>query len=565
MLSVLYFVFMDSYFKKFAPKREQKRDIGKDNCVIYTRVSSLAQMENNGSLDIQYKECTNFAIRKGFKIIKYYGGDYESAKSDDERKHFSEMIQFVSNPDNKIKNIITYEYSRFSRTGLNALSVLNTLNQNNINVYAVIGGIEQPRSEMGMMMLSLNLMMARYENKQKSSLTIQRSRSKMLLGYWVHSCPKGYSRLKDKSKTIFINEDGKLIKMGFKMLLKGYSPVEMRQTLKRNGCTLPSSTFFEIFRNPFYCGIMMSNFLDYEPQEGIHPKLISIEDFKKVQKLFQVKKYPKGKRNEFSYMFPQRGIAKCSCGNRFTAYYHRKRNLGYYKCSKAGCSTNISQKRLDEHLYQKLGTQIPKEITQQECLSSFRELLKGLQSITEEDIKNLEKKIEEKKEKMMTLTDKMLDSELSEEIFTEKLNQENESIEKVRETIDSLKYEWSNIFKDSERVISFLKNSRSVFNKGDLLIQRRIQDVLYKSEQVYIKKTDQYLTPKRNKIIDLINCITESLGNKKSGQSRKNLDLSALVPEAGIEPAHLAIHEFESCASTSSATQAYLFFKGRQK
>lgn len=28
------------------------------------------------------------------------------------------------------------------------------------------------------------------------------------------------------------------------------------------------------------------------------------------------------------------------------------------------------------------------------------------------------------------------------------------------------------------------------------------------------------------------------------------------VPKAGIEPAHLAVHDFESCASTSSATQA---------
>ncbi len=33
------------------------------------------------------------------------------------------------------------------------------------------------------------------------------------------------------------------------------------------------------------------------------------------------------------------------------------------------------------------------------------------------------------------------------------------------------------------------------------------------------------------------------------------------VPEAGIEPALLAEHEFESCASTSSATQAFCFRK----
>ena len=29
---------------------------------------------------------------------------------------------------------------------------------------------------------------------------------------------------------------------------------------------------------------------------------------------------------------------------------------------------------------------------------------------------------------------------------------------------------------------------------------------------------------------------------------------SGQVPKAGIEPAHLSVHDFESCASTSSAT-----------
>ena len=87
-------------------------------------------------------------------------------------------------------------------------------------------------------------------------------------------------------------------------------------------------------------------------------------------------------------------------------------------------------------------------------------------------------------------------------------------------------------------------------------MQRRMQDVLFNSEQLYVKKTDQYLTFNRNKIIDLINCITESYGNKKSGQSKKNLDLSALVPRAGIEPALSKELDFESSASTSSATKA---------
>ena len=40
---------------------------------------------------------------------------------------------------------------------------------------------------------------------------------------------------------------------------------------------------------------------------------------------------------------------------------------------------------------------------------------------------------------------------------------------------------------------------------------------------------------------------------QKKSQVVTNL---GFVPEAGIEPAHPKIHDFESCASTNSATQA---------
>jgi hypothetical protein len=44
----------------------------------------------------------------------------------------------------------------------------------------------------------------------------------------------------------------------------------------------------------------------------------------------------------------------------------------------------------------------------------------------------------------------------------------------------------------------------------------------------------------------------DSHGKQKSLQ----LLLKAFVPQAGIEPAHLTVHDFESCASTNSATKA---------
>ena len=34
------------------------------------------------------------------------------------------------------------------------------------------------------------------------------------------------------------------------------------------------------------------------------------------------------------------------------------------------------------------------------------------------------------------------------------------------------------------------------------------------------------------------------------------MNSEGFVPQAGIEPAHLTVHDFESCASTNSATKA---------
>ena len=59
-------------------------------------------------------------------------------------------------------------------------------------------------------------------------------------------------------------------------------------------------------------------------------------------------------------------------------------------------------------------------------------------------------------------------------------------------------------------------------------------------------------------IIELTRLLSNNSGEEKSGQSKKISDLSASVPKVGIEPTHPKIHDFESCASTNSATLASL-------
>ena len=85
------------------------------DAVVYTRVSSQEQAENNGSLEVQLKYCNNYAKNNSIKIKEYFGGSYESAKSDG-RKEFLRMIEYVKKHKN-ISYIIVFNYDRFSRTG----------------------------------------------------------------------------------------------------------------------------------------------------------------------------------------------------------------------------------------------------------------------------------------------------------------------------------------------------------------------------------------------------------------------------------------------------------------
>src|SRR5688500_6747484 len=88
----------------------------KTTCVIYTRVSTKEQAENNMSLDIQRKACEQFVKNHGYKIMAYFGGTYESAKTD-ERIEFSNMLSFVEKSRERIYFIIVYSIDRFSRSG----------------------------------------------------------------------------------------------------------------------------------------------------------------------------------------------------------------------------------------------------------------------------------------------------------------------------------------------------------------------------------------------------------------------------------------------------------------
>ena len=125
-----------SVFNVFAKESKQPKLRTSGKAVIYTRVSTKEQAENNASLETQKKYCQQLAIKKKIEVLEYFGGTYESAKSD-ERKQFQKMLSYVKRKKD-VGYIIVYSYDRFSRTGANGAYISDQLKNKELLLFQLL-------------------------------------------------------------------------------------------------------------------------------------------------------------------------------------------------------------------------------------------------------------------------------------------------------------------------------------------------------------------------------------------------------------------------------------------
>ncbi len=201
-------------FKSFAPKQESKFETGV-NTVIYTRVSHHSQ-EDNTSLESQKKYCENFAKRRDLNIVGYFGGTYESAKTDD-RKEFNKMLSFVKRSKN-VTYVVVYSYERFSRSGINGASIADDL----LNKYGVITlAVTQeldPTTPSGSFQQKILFLFGQMDNELRRDKTVTGMSELLREGYCPYGIPRGYVNLnkgRAVGQNIVINEEGKIIRKAF--------------------------------------------------------------------------------------------------------------------------------------------------------------------------------------------------------------------------------------------------------------------------------------------------------------------------------------------------------------
>jgi hypothetical protein len=199
------------------------------------------------------------------------------------------------------------------------------------------------------MMLAFYLVASEVENARRALNVIDSMHHARKEGRWMRSAVFGYANKtrEDGKKYIAPKEpEASVMRWEFNELAKGiFNTEQVWRMARKRGSTKLKANFWQIIRNPVYCGkIIVPKYKSEEETlaKGLHEPLISEELFYQVQDVINGRKRTYRTRMEVDEQIPLRGFLLCPrCGKHLSASastgYSGARYY-YYRCTaKCGC------------------------------------------------------------------------------------------------------------------------------------------------------------------------------------------------------------------------------------
>lgn len=540
------------YFKKFIPKDDSATEQTNFQVWSYTRVSSKDQFEKNSSVDNQRTTNQQYATNFKLNIVEEFGGTYESGKSDFTRKEFKRLIDKVEKSRRKPYAILVFKMSRFSRSGGNAIGLVNHLVETlGVHLIETSSGITTT-SERGKASIYESLFHAYKENLERKEIIIPNMKSFLKKGFRFGSAPLGYDHFGPRVKRegfmstkqrIIINKDGEILREAWNWKASGlYSDVQIIAKLQARGIDILQQKLSKIWRNPFYCGILVSKMLD-EPIMGNWEPLISIELFKKVQDI--IDDNPCGyNHNPYEDKRPLARVARCIiCDGYLTGYEVKAKGIHYYKCPRCvGINVNANStarsKRtgvndvfkdfltgyaLEPSILPLLEMQLTKIFKQQNELAmlSYDRIVERKKTV-QEQLKAI------KIRHALNEIDKDT-YQLTHDHLMEKLAQVEKELPSFNTTISNL----DNLIKKS---LEKAANLNKIWDSSGLEQRQNMCRILFPGGIFYDAKKHAFLTKRENGFLALTHSLSNVYTENKNGTSQELLEKSLSVAGSGVEP-----------------------------
>lgn len=440
--------------------------------VIYNRVSTVMQEKVN-SLELQTKQCEEFAAAKGYKVIAILT-DVESGTKDD-REGYLKLKELIR--AKAFDTLIIYETSRISRKLLELLLFIELLQKNEIDfISATEHGYDTTTPE-GKFAMSIRLSMIQFERDNTAKRVTERLYYKASKGQWLNGKPPRGYQLVDK-KLIVAGDEAEVIKDIFKRFIAGET---MYKICQLHDLKWGSKQVRRILTNITYAGYIRygnrkhsgGNTKEAMIVKGLHDSIISLETYNAAQNILKNTRY-KTPNNKLRYLL--NGILKCrECGHSFKGLSGGSYNKnGYYGCALKklkltdkfvyvgeDCNTgNIKAEILEKVILKELQSVI-NGLNRLDSLSSTKE--RDEQKIT----RNLLNKLEGKR---IRLLDTYIDGNLSKKDYTNR-------IRKIEIEITSLEKKLLNKVPEKQKIQN-KKKLLGYFKKIDLGDLERANSIL---------------------------------------------------------------------------------------
>lgn len=507
-------------FGKFAKKSDKVSYINGNNSIIYTRVSSREQQEKNMSLSWQKKYCEELCQRNNYNIISYFGGTYESAKTD-ERKEFKRMLEFIRKSHNKVSNIIVYSLDRFSRAGSTWL--IDQLRGWGVRIVSVTQPADANTAN-GRWFQKMQLLIAELDNEQRKDKCVTGMREKLMRGEWIIRPPFGYKKILENGKIRVVkSDDAKFIRKAFQWKIEENLPhTVILDRLLSMGCRISHSRLTVIFRNPFYCGLITNKLIDGKVIKGEHEAIIPEEMFLKVNGLL-AENHQGYKHQKFNDQLPLKIFVKCAdCGSSFCGYEVKKKKLFYYKCKKKGCKCNRSMKHMHALFENVLMQYTLKEELIEPCLKQIMNSYVALHKNDAENEKLLKCQITEVEKNLAVLRERWALGKITEDVYKEFSKKYEEQKSKVEAGMQKISPDEASVAEKVRTALGFASNLLKTWQLVDYSEKQRLQYLVFPQGMQYDRKTDTVRTNEVNSVfrqISLLNGHSEGEKNKTTNNS----------------------------------------------
>ncbi|SFE68043.1 Site-specific DNA recombinase [Chitinophaga sp. CF118] len=499
------------------------------NAVIYTRVSTKEQADNNNSLETQRKYCVEFAQKYGYKIVSYFGGTYESAKTD-ERKEFTKMLDFIKKSKESINYIIVYSVDRFSRSGVNAAYIAKELREIDVHILSCTQQVDTTTSG-GQLQQNIQFIFSEYDNMIRREKCVSGMKELLKEGYRSGRAPLGYKHLltNERQKIVIDEESGPIVRQAFALRGQGVSIDDVASQCKAMGRYIDPKRLSEMFMNVFYCGYIRNKIIGDELVKGKHEPLVSEELFLKINGADIL--YPQNfEARPTDNLFPLKRFITCAkCGVKYVGYTVKGRKATYYKCNTKGCKCNRNadiihgdfKTFLSDYM---IGEKYTGPLKLQLSMT-FQDMNKGNEGVKAQ----IYKQLREVEGNINTIEERFALGKIEEEVFRKVKSKYLEEQNVINNELRKVDLQLSNVGNFVNYSVKLASKLNTMWGSGDFSLKQGLQTLLFPEGVLYDYENAEYRTCKSNSVFLSMAQQSRVLGQKESGKIDFNINFPASV------------------------------------